>query len=172
MWQEREGRVWDHKLNYSKHDWAIVWCDGLVIHSWGSPNCSFMFFYSPLLKPEGLGKWLTDTTTRQTHCRPFPLNLGPIHLFSPLSLWCKCTGLLGKLVWSQKIGWNNTVGCNVYAKIKRCVSASALMQNFNIGTFMWDIYTGKLFFVVVVCWGGVTYKFANVSQQLQFKRRF
>lgn len=32
-----------------------------------------------------LGKWLTDSTTRQTHCQPFPLNLVPIHLFSPLS---------------------------------------------------------------------------------------
>lgn len=52
----REGSVQDHKLNYSKRDWTIVCRDGLVIHSWGNPNCSFIFFYSPLLKPEGLGK--------------------------------------------------------------------------------------------------------------------
>ena len=94
MWQER-GHVWNHKLNYSKHDWAIVWCDGLVIHSWGSTNCSFILFYSALLRPEGFGKRLTDSRTRQTNCPPFPLNLATIDLFSQLSLWCKCTDLLG-----------------------------------------------------------------------------
>lgn len=51
-WQER-GRVCDHKLNYSEH-WSIVLDDGLLIHSWAYLNCSFMFFYSALLRPEGV----------------------------------------------------------------------------------------------------------------------
>lgn len=114
--------------------------DGLVIHSWGSPNCSFIFFYSPLLKPEGLGKWLTDSTTRWTHCQAFPLNLVPIHLFPPLSLWCKCTGIawlsVPLLVRPQKISWNNTA-CSECTKIKRFVFASVYI----VKVLLWDIST-------------------------------
>lgn len=49
-----------------------MWRDGLVIHSWGFPNCSFIFFYSHLLKPEGFGKWLTGN-----HNKADPLSTLP-----------------------------------------------------------------------------------------------
>lgn len=106
----REGRVRDHRLNYSKRDWTIVWRDGSVIHSWGRPNCSFIFLYSPLLEPEGAWEMINKMDPRQ----PFPLNLVPIHLFSLLSLWCKCSDpawlTVPSMLRPQKIAWNNKTG--------------------------------------------------------------
>lgn len=54
-----------------------MWLDGLVIHSWGFPNCSFIFFYSHLLKPEGFGKWLTGNHNKADPLSTLPSQFSP-----------------------------------------------------------------------------------------------
>lgn len=72
--RERGACPWSHaELLWPLQGYCVR--DGLAFHSWGSPNCSFILFYSPLLEPEGLWEWLTDITMRWTHCQHFPLNL-------------------------------------------------------------------------------------------------